>query len=257
MEAFKSNSGNQYPNGTSANRAGIEESPIEGSAAVFSSNAPAAATAGSALDTMNAEMALVRRVIAGETDLFYDLLRPCQRMLFLTAVSIVKSDDEAEEVVQEAVFKAFKNISSFRGEAKFSTWLVQITVNEAREVLRRHRRAAVESLDEGYENDEGDYMPMDFADWREIPSECLERKELRSAIRHALGRLRPIYRNVLMLRDVHHMSVKETAEALGISEASVKTRLLRARLQMRDALAPGVDGSWSTGRSKYKTMRPF
>jgi RNA polymerase sigma-70 factor (ECF subfamily) len=252
LAIFESNSDERYK--TPEDASGTASGP-QGSTPLLSTGA--AVVKASVAMCATEEMALIRRIIAGETDLFYDLLRPYQRMLFLTAVSIVQVDSEAEEVVQEAVFKAFKNISSFRGEAKFSTWLVQITINEAKQTLRRQRRAIVESLDAGNENDEGGYMPMDFADWREIPSECLERKELRRAIRHAIGELRPIYRDVLMLRDVHQMSVKETAKALGISEASVKTRLLRARLQMRDALAPGIDGTWTTNRLKYKTIRPF
>jgi len=99
--------------------------------------------------------------------------------------------------------------------------------------------------------------PKDLADWREIPSEELQRKELRDALRRAMAALAPKYREVLIMRDVQHVSIAETARILGISEANVKTRLLRARLQMREALAPGIDGSWVTGRDEYKKVRPF
>ena len=97
----------------------------------------------------------------------------------------------------------------------------------------------------------------DYADWRDIPSEELQRKELREALKRALASLDPKYREVLVLRDVQYMSIIESAKVLGITEASVKTRLLRARLQMRDALAPGIDGSWTTGRTEFKKVRPW
>jgi len=112
-------------------------------------------------------------------------------------------------------------------------------------------------MDCGLENEEGDYIPVDFADWREIPSESLQRKELRDVLHNAISSLKSIYRDVLILRDVQHMSVAETAMALGISEASVKTRLLRARFQVRDMLAPGFDGYWNMGGNNYKRVRPF
>ena len=107
------------------------------------------------------------------------------------------------------------------------------------------------------ENGAGEYVPIDFADWREIPSEALCRKELRQILNKAISSLKPIYRDVLVLRDVHHFSVAETAKSLSISEASVKTRLMRARYQVRDTLAPGFDGYWNTGSSEYKRVRPF
>ncbi len=106
-------------------------------------------------------------------------------------------------------------------------------------------------------NEEGEYFPKDFADWREVPSEALQREELKQALRRALAGLAPKYREVLILRDVQHLSTEETAQALGISLGNVKTRLLRARLQMRDALAPGIDGSWSTGQAEYQKVRPW
>ena len=153
----------------------------------------------------------------------------------------------AEDVAQEAVLKAFKNLASFRGESRFSTWLTQITINEARMKLRKDRRHLYESLDEGQRTDEGDYVPTDFADWREIPSEALAQKELRKILADAVAALPDNYRSVLMLRDVQHLSIRETAKMLGISEPNVKTRLLRARLQMRDALAT-VGITWSGAR---------
>jgi len=202
------------------------------------------------------ELELIARVKGGDSEAFFELVRPYERAAFLAAVSLVKNDADAEEVCQEAILKAFKNISRFRQEAKFSTWLIQICINEAKMKLRKDRRHLYESVDEGQQNDEGDYIPRDFADWREIPSEALEQKELRKALTNALNTLPEKYRTVLILRDVQHLSITETATMLGLSEANVKTRLCRARLQMRDALAPGIDGAWSRGRA-YEKVRPF
>jgi RNA polymerase sigma-70 factor (ECF subfamily) len=160
-------------------------------------------------------------------------------------------------VAQEALLKALKYLSSFRRESKFSTWLVQIAVNEARLRVRKERRNLYESIDEAQENESGEYMPNDFADWREIPSEALEQKQLKEALSRAIASLKPIYREVFILRDVQGLNIRETAEALGLNEPLVRTRLLRARLQMRDALAPGYDGAWTCGSANYKKVRPF
>jgi RNA polymerase sigma-70 factor (ECF subfamily) len=203
------------------------------------------------------ELFLIGRILAGENELFMELVRPYQKLVYSMAVSIMKSEHDAEDVSQESLFKAFKNLSQFRGECKFSTWVIQITLNEARHRIRKKQRSAEDSVDCGFENEDGDYVPIDLADWREIPSEALQRKELRDALHNAISDLKPIYRDVLILRDIEHLSVAETAELLKISESSVKTRLLRARLQVRDALAPGFDGYWNTGSTTYKRVRPF
>src|SRR6266516_6914289 len=172
-------------------------------------------------------------------------------------MSILNNAADAEEVVQEAVMKAFSALSRFRGESKFSTWLIQITINEARLRVRKARKHLYESVDEQRTDDQGDCFPKDFADWREIPSEELQRKELREALKRALDSHAPKYREVLILRDIQHLSIQETAQVLNISEGNVKTRLLRARFQMRDALAPGIDGSWASGKAEYEKVRPW
>jgi RNA polymerase sigma-70 factor, ECF subfamily len=218
------------------------------------SAAAVGATAGEVPERSEAE--LIARIKGGDVEAFYELVHPYERAVFLAAFSLVKNEADAEEVTQEAILKAFKNLSRFRQEAKFSTWLIQISINEAKMKLRKDRRHLYDSMDEGQQNDEGEYMPKDFADWREIPSEALERRELRDALTKALHSLPEKYRTVLILRDVEHLSITETAQVLGLSEANVKTRLSRARLQMRDALAPGFDGAWSRGRT-YEKVRPF
>lgn len=203
------------------------------------------------------ESELIQRVCQGDKEAFYSLVQPCERGVFTAAMSILNNPADAEEVAQEAVLKAFSALPQFRGEAKFSTWLIQITINEARLKLRKDRRHLYESVDEHQTDEKGDYFPKDYADWREIPSEALHRKELREVLKRALNSLPPKYREVLILRDVQHLSIQETTQVLGIAEGCVKTRLLRARLQMRDALAPGIDGSWSSGKQEYEKVRPW
>lgn len=208
--------------------------------------------------TTNArEAGLIARIKAGDRPLFYELIQPYQRTVYAAAYSVLGNPTDAEDAAQEAFLKALTHIGQFRSEAKFSTWLVQITLNEARLRIRKDRKGLYSSIDEGNQDEDGDYFPIDYADWREIPSETLQRKELKDALQKALDGLKPIYREVVILRDVEHLSITETAEALGITESSVKTRLLRARLMMRDALAPGFDGSWSVGSPTYKKVRPF
>ena len=175
--------------------------------------------------------------LTGNVDSFYELVRPCERQVFAVALCILGNHADAEEIAQEAVLKAFKARLSFRGECKFSTWLIQITINEARTRLRNHRRHHFASLDSGAPNDEGEYIPRDFADWRPIPSQALEHAELREALTRALNSLPIHYRLVVVLRDVDQLSITETAHVLGLSTANVKTRLLRGRLRLRDALA--------------------
>src|SRR6516165_5739368 len=204
-----------------------------------------------------AEAELIERACQGDREAFYCLVQPCERGVFTAAMSILNNAHDAEEVAQEAVLKALAAVPRFRGECKFSTWLVQITINEARLKLRKDRRHLYESIDEPDMDDEGDYFPKDFADWREIPVEALQKQQLRDALKRGIASLHQKYREVLILRDIQHLSIQETAQVLGITEGSVKTRLLRARFQMRDALAPGIDGSWSTGKQEYEKVRPW
>jgi RNA polymerase sigma-70 factor, ECF subfamily len=202
------------------------------------------------------EEVLIRRIRAGERDLFYELIRPYERRVFAAALAILRNEADAEDAAQEAMLKAFKHIHQFRAESRFSTWLIQITVNEARMRRRKEHADILEPIVDQQDKD-GNYTPRDFADWREIPLETLERKEVRQKLAEALAALGEKYREVFVLRDMQHMSIDETAKALGISTASVKTRLLRARLMLRDLLAPGLGGSWSTRVSFAKGAKPW
>jgi RNA polymerase sigma-70 factor (ECF subfamily) len=200
---------------------------------------------------------LVRWACEGDKEAFYALVHPCERAVYVAAMSVLNNPADAEEVAQEAVLKALSHLAGFRGEAKFSTWLIQITINEARLRLRKDRRHLYESVDEPQTDEEGEYFPKDFADWREVPSEALQRNDLKEALKRAIASLPVKHREVFILRDVQNRSTEETAKILGITGGNVKTRLLRARLQMRDALAPGIDGSWTTGKPEYEKVRPW
>jgi len=178
------------------------------------------------------ERELIDRVLAGELELFYELIAPIERRLYFIALDIVRSEADAEEIAQEAILKAFRNLKSFRGDCKFSTWVFSITMNEARMRLRRSREVLLDDLQP--EEEEGDYTPLQVADWREIPSEVLEKKEMREHLAAAIASLQERYREVLVLRDINGLSIAETSKALDISEPNVKIRLLRARLMLRD-----------------------
>jgi RNA polymerase sigma-70 factor (ECF subfamily) len=220
----------------------------------MTSNIPAVNNPGETVGTR--EQHLISQVQRGQHELFYELVRPYERRVYAAAMAILRNEADAEDVAQEAMLKAFANIRQFRAEARFSTWLIQITVNEALMRRRRERTVVMEGIDDR-RDDEADYAPRDFADWREIPSEALERKEIRQRLAEALGTLDRKYREVFVLRDMEHLNIQETAEALGISVASVKTRLLRARLMLRDLLAAGWEQGWFSRLPFEKGSKPW
>jgi RNA polymerase sigma-70 factor, ECF subfamily len=178
----------------------------------------------------------IRLVRGGDDGAFCELIRPYRRKLYLKTLSMVGNDADAEEVVQNALLKAFNKISQFRQEASFYTWLFRITVNEARMWLRSSRRHIHESLDNNNEDGEGQLV-REIGDSREGPFEVLEKKQVRLAILKAVRRLSACHREVVVLRDLHLCSISETARILAISEINVRSRLRRGRAQLRRALA--------------------
>ena len=184
------------------------------------------------------EPELIAQVLAGEKELFHELIRPYERMVYLTLFSIVRNETEAEDGAQEAVISAYRHLASFRGDAKFSTWLTTISINEGRRRLRKTKGAVEDSIEEKEESHEGDYTPAPLTDWREIPLEALERKEFREALRVAVTELPGIYRQVFTLRDLEELNIEATAEALGITAGAVRVRLHRARIMLQRRLVP-------------------
>lgn len=177
---------------------------------------------------------MISEVLVGHTDAFHELIRPYERSVYLMALSMLRNEAEAEDVAQETFIKAYRNLGRFRSEARFSTWLIAIALNEARARLRRKQPRLTDSIDD----EEGSVVPAQLTDWREIPSESLERQEVRGLIQRALATLPLAYREVFVLREIEDRNVKETAETLGITIASVKMRLHRARLMLQKQLAP-------------------
>lgn len=188
------------------------------------------------------EAQLIAAILAGDRELYHQLIQPYELRVYRMALSFMKSETEAEDVAQEAFLKAFCDLANFRGGSKFSTWLITITLNEARRRLRRQATIRMESLDEPPE--EGSKIsPALLRDWREIPSEALERREVRVLLQNAIEDLSPIYREVLVLRDIEELSIEETAGALAISISAVKVRLHRARFSLQKELAPKLKSS--------------
>ena len=183
------------------------------------------------------EEQMIASILNGDTEKYHDLIHPYERNVYRMALSFMKNEADAEDVAQEAFLNAFRNLANFRGKAKFSTWLISITLNAARDRLRRERLVRMDSLDETAEEG-GHVSPALLRDWREVPSEALERQEIREMLREAIRGLAPLYREVVLLRDVEELSVEETASALTISVPSVKTRLHRARIMLQKVLAP-------------------
>ena len=192
---------------------------------------------------------MIAAILAGEIQLYHELIRPYERSVYLMALSYMKNEADAEDVAQEAFLKAFKGLASFRAEARFSTWLISITLNEARSRLRRKSLVHMDSLDAPPDEDQA-VSPALLRDWREIPSEVVERGEIRLLLREAVEQLPSIYREVFLLRDVEEMNINETAEALSISIPSVKVRLHRARMMLQKLLAPQLRTATRTSKRR-------
>jgi RNA polymerase sigma-70 factor (ECF subfamily) len=201
------------------------------------------------------ESELISRILSGEQEAYYDLIAPYERMVYVSAFSLLRNEAEAEDCAQDAFLKAFCHLSEFKGESKFGSWLVRITLNEAKMRLRKMRADLYDSLDQAIEGEDDDYRPQTLGDWREIPSEDLERKEVRELLQKAIESLPEKYRVVLVLREIQNLDVATTAQILGVSEAVIKTRLLRARLQMKDLLAPVLTSSRVFSRHAFKKGR--
>ncbi|HLH04046.1 MAG TPA: RNA polymerase sigma factor [Bryobacteraceae bacterium] len=181
------------------------------------------------------EASLVARAKAGDANAFSELVRHYDRRVFRMAKQITQNDDDAEDVLQEAFLKAYTHLDDFQGNSKFYTWIVRIAVNEALMKLRKRRSDRSVPLDEPIDTGE-DEVAREIAVWDENPEETYSREELAELLDEAIQSLKPAYRTVFILRDIEELSIEETAEALGLSISAVKSRLLRARLQLREKL---------------------
>ena len=181
------------------------------------------------------ESLLVGDARKGDVGAFEQLVRRYDRNVFRIAQHITQNREDAEDVVQDAFLKAYQNLGQFQGQSKFYTWLVRIAVNEALMRLRRRRPERMVSLDEDVKTEE-DSMPREVADWAPNPEQLYTQAELKDILSKTIQGLPPGFRTVFVLRDVEGLSTEETAEALNLSIPAVKSRLLRARLQLRERL---------------------
>jgi len=181
------------------------------------------------------DVALVERVRGGDVSAYDELVRKYERQVFRIAQRITQNREDAEDVTQDAFVKGFEKLDQFQGNSKFYTWLVRIAVNESLMRLRKRRTGRMVSIDEDVQTDEGS-VPRDLADWAPDPEQNYSQAELNKILEKTIKGLPPGFRVVFELRDVQGLSTEETAEALGLSIPAVKSRLLRARLQLRERL---------------------
>jgi RNA polymerase sigma-70 factor (ECF subfamily) len=181
------------------------------------------------------ELPLLEQARAGDPRGFTALVERYERKIFRLAKNITQNDEDAEDVLQETFMKAYSNLHSFQGQSKFYTWLVRIAVNEALMKLRKRKSDRTVSLDEPQETGD-DVVAREIAVWEDDPEQKYSREELKDILDTAVESLKPSFRTVFVLRDIEELSTEETAEALGISIPAVKSRLLRARLQLRERL---------------------
>ncbi len=186
-----------------------------------------------------ADMELVRRAKAGELDAFEALTSRYEHRVFSLAMRMLRQEQDAEDVTQQTFLSALEHLNGFRAEASFATWMLRIATHAALKVIRKRKGLKTISLEEATEgSDQVDSIPHPefIADWRQSPEQLVQKHEIQRLLDEALARLDEKHRLVFLLRDVERLSVKEAAEALGLSEANIKVRLLRARLQLREQL---------------------
>jgi RNA polymerase sigma-70 factor (ECF subfamily) len=197
---------------------------------------------------------LVQRAKAGDLDAFESLANRHEQRVYSLALQMLRQEQDAEDVTQQTFLSALENLDGFRGEASFSTWLLRIASHAALKIIRKRKGLDTVSLEESAESNEGgDNIPHPeyIADWRQSPEELVHKNEIRRLLDEALAQLDEKHRLVFLLRDVEGLSVKETAEALGLTEANTKVRLLRARLQLRELLTR------SLGDPDRRLVRPI
>src|SRR5271169_3322783 len=187
-------------------------------------------------EEIHPDILLVNSARGGDVEAFEKLVRQYDRQIFRIAQHITQNREDAEDVVQDAFLKAYEKLNQFQGNSKFYTWLVRIAVNESLMRLRKRRTGRMVSIDEDVETEEGS-MPRDLAEWRPDPEMMYGQSESGDILRKTIHGLPPGFRVVFVLRDVEGLSTEETAETLGLSIPAVKSRLLRARLQLRERLS--------------------
>ena len=182
------------------------------------------------------DLELVQRVQQGQAEAFSELVDRHERKIFRLTQHITGHREDAEDALQETFLKAFSHLAQFQGNAQFYTWLVRIAVNESFMKLRKRKAAQAVSLDEPIATEE-DFVPREIAAWDENPEQKYARQELQEILDRVVHSLAPPFRTVFVLRDLEQLSTEETATILNLSVPAVKSRLLRARLQLREKLS--------------------
>jgi RNA polymerase sigma-70 factor, ECF subfamily len=180
------------------------------------------------------DLALLDRILTGDGKAFEELVHRHEQRVYRVALGIIGNHEDAEEAMQQTFLKVHQHLGGFQRSSKFTTWMTRIAINEALQI-RRRRRPTV-SLDDPQVSDEG-VMPRELRDWHDDPGKVYDKQQIREIVERAIQSLPTIYREAFVLRDVQGLTSEETATALGIGVSSLKTRLLRARLLMREALA--------------------
>ena len=173
---------------------------------------------------------------AGDRAEFARFVETYSRPIYRLGLKILNDPQDAEDVLQETFIKAFRALPGFEGRSSLSTWLYRIAVNEALMLVRKHHPEAI-SVDEEVETPDGEIEPVQIVDWCCLPERELLTAEGRRFLDTAIERLPATLRVVFVLRDIQGLSIRETAETLNLSETAVKTRLLRARMNLREQLS--------------------
>jgi RNA polymerase sigma-70 factor (ECF subfamily) len=181
------------------------------------------------------ESSLVAQAKAGDQAAFSELVNHYERKIYRLAKNITRNDEDAEDVLQDAFLKAYTHLDNFKGDSKFYTWIVRIAVNEALMRLRKRKTDRTVPLDEPVELGE-ETVAREIAVWEDNPEQRYSKEEWRNILDAAVDDLKPDFRTVFVLRDIEELSTEDTAETLGISVPAVKSRLLRARLALRETL---------------------
>lgn len=177
---------------------------------------------------------LVERVLAGDRRAFESLVRRHERRVFRVTLAVIGNIEDAEEAMQDTFVKAFRHLGQFRKESRFSTWLTRIAINGA--IQKRNTRKNFVPLAEA-ETAQEHFTPKRHEPWRSNPEQLYRKQEIHGIVEDAIQSLPEIYREAFVLRDVEELSAEEAAQALGITVPALKSRLLRARLMMRETLA--------------------
>lgn len=181
------------------------------------------------------DMDLVHASKKGDVAAFEELVKRYDRKLFRIAQSVTHNREDSQDAVQEAFLKAYQHLGDFRGDSKFSTWLIRITLNESLMRLRKRNLSKEVSVDQDFETEEY-LIPREIADWHPNPEQLYSGSELRDILARSLEELVPVSRAVFVLRDIEGLSIEQAAIALNLSQSAVKSRLWRARLQLRERL---------------------